>query len=410
MRKAESFERFFPQILREICGKAGWFIMVVGIKDLKKLFAISVVVCCAVFVCSLFLNYNADVAGMRDEITNPQGIVLYDAIVMTGKVVAAVSGGCLLLTSVILLIFYVKNYIDSHGKELGILKALGYSNLEVACHFWVFGLTVLIGSAVGYIGAWLYMPTFYEAQNDRQFFPDMTPRLHPELLCCFIVLPTLFFMGLSILYAYFKMKSPVLYMLREMREFKVGKRFMRSRKREAEDMPFLRDLRKKTLRSRKILVFFVGFSAFCFSAMTQMSMSMDNLASENMAWMMLSIGLILAFMTLLLSLSSVMKANTKTIAMMKVFGYSQKECGKSLLEGYRPVAYAGFVIGSAYQYILLKIMVSVVFADYEGMPEYGFDVKVCILSLALFIIAYEVVIYCYSQMINRLSIRGIMAE
>lgn len=387
--------------------------MVVGIKDLKKLIAISVVVCCAVFICAIFLNYNADIVGIEDEITTPQGMVLYDAMVLTGKVVAAVSGGCLLLTSVILLVFYVKNYIDSHGKELGILKALGYSDLEVAGHFWVFGLSVLAGSVIGYIGAWIYMPDFYEAQNEMHFFPDITPNLHPELIVFFIVLPTLFFMGLSILYAYIKMKSPVLNLLREVWEG-TGKGRDRTRRplygERGSNSTFLQDLRKNTLRSRKILVFFVGFSAFCFASMVQMSMSMDDLASESMAWMMLSIGLLLAFMTLLLSLSSVMKANTKTIAMMKVFGYSRRECSRSLLEGYRPVSYVGFLIGTAYQYILLQIMVSVVFVDYKDMPEYAFDGKACILTLILFIIAYEAVIACYSRMIDRLPIKGIMAE
>ena len=391
---------FFPQIWK------GWVIyMVIGIKDLKKLLAISVVVCCAVFVCALFLNYNIDVAGIRDEITNPQGIVLYDAIVMTGKVVAAVSGGCLVLTAAILLIFYVKNYIDTHGKELGILKALGYSNLKVAGHFWVFGLSVLLGSVVGFIAAWLYMPVFYEQQNKEQFFSEIAPKLHLELILFLIVLPTLFFMGLAILYALFKMKSPVLNLLREVQEFK-----MKIIRKETKDLPFLQDLKKNTLRSRGILVFFVAFSAFCFASMTQMSMSMDDLASETMAWMMISIGLILAFMTLLLSLSSVIKANTKTIAMMKVFGYSRRECSRSLLEGYRPVSYIGFVIGTAYQYILLKMVVTIVFADYADMPEYSFDVKACILSLVIFIIAYEAVIYCYSRRIDKLSIKGVMAE
>jgi len=386
--------------------------MVVGIKDLKKLSAISVVVCCAVFVCALFLNYNADIAGIKGEITNPQGIVMYEAIVLTGKVVAAVSGGCLLLTSVVLLLFYIKNYIDSHGKELGILKALGYSDLEVAGYFWVFGLSVLAGSVAGYMGAWLYMPTFYEVQNDKQFFPDMAPQLHPELICFFIVLPTFFFMGLSVLYAYYKMKSPVLKLLREVQEYRMGRGFLRKagRKGSKADLPFMQDLKRNTLRSRKILVFFAGFSAFCFAAMVQMAMSMDELASESMAWMMLSIGLILAFMTLLLSLSSVMKANTKTIAMMKVFGYSRRECSRSLLGGYRPVACIGYVIGTAYQYILLKLMVSVVFADYEDMPEYGFDVKACVITLAVFIAAYELIIYCYSRRIGRSSVKWIMSE
>ena len=57
----------------------------------------------------------------------------YNAQVSTAKVVCLVSGGCLLLTAIVMLLFYIKHYIDTHKKELGILKALGYSNIKIAC-------------------------------------------------------------------------------------------------------------------------------------------------------------------------------------------------------------------------------------------------------------------------------------
>lgn len=379
--------------------------MVIGIKDTAKLFAISVIACCAVFVCTLFLNYNIDIARIENEITSEQAMVMYEAIVLMGKVVAAVSGGSLVITSVIMLLFHVKNYIDSHGKELGILKALGYSDWKVAKHFWVFGLSVFAGCVPGYIGAFLYLPNFYEAQNKEQLFPEVLPQFHVSLAFCLTVLPTVFFMFLSVFYAYLKMKRPVMNLLREAREGKV-----RVRKNETKDLPFLQNLKKGTLRSKKILVFFVGFSAFCFSAMTQMSMSMDKLASEMFSWMIISIGMILAFMTLLLSLSSVVKANAKTIAMMKVFGYSRKECSGSLLGCYRPVSYIGFAVGTVYQYALLKLTVTIIFAEYEDMPEYGFDVPAMFISLVAFLITYEIILACYSRKIGRLSVKGIMLE
>ncbi len=379
--------------------------MVIGIKDLAKLAAITIVSCCAVFVCSLFLNYNIDIVGIKDEIVTPQGMVMYDAQVATGKVVAGVSGGCLVVTTVIMLIFYVKNYIDTHKKELGILKALGYSKLSVAKHFWVFGISVFIGAGLGYIGALIYMPDFYEVQNAEGLFPQMSPQFHLALAFCLLVLPTVFFMLLAVLYAYFKMKSPAVSLLKEVQ--KVRSKISRN---EGKELPFLSDVRKNTLKSRKILVFFVGFSAFCFSSMTQMSMAMDDLASENFSWIMISIGLILAFMTLLMSLTSVIKANTKTIAMMKVFGYSQKECSSSILGGYRPVSYIGFAIGTAYQYFLLRIMVDVIFADFENMPEYSFDYAALAISFAAFVIAYEFIIYCYARKIGRQSVKSIMLE
>lgn len=379
--------------------------MVIGIKDIRKLFVISIIACCAVFVCSLFINYNMDLTGIEGEIGPGQTRVIYDAQILTGKVTAIITGGCLAATSIVVLLFFIKNFIDTHGKELGILKALGYSNLEVAKHFWSFGLSVLTGCAAGYLGAALYMPAFYEAQNKEKYFPEMMPEFHMSLVFCFILLPAVFFMVLSVFYAYFRMKRPVLHLLKDIRETK-----NKIRKKETENIPFLQDLRKNTLRSRKILVFFIGFSAYCFSAMTQMSMSMKDLASENFAWIMITIGLILAFMILLLSLSSVMRANTKTIAMMKVFGYSKQECSRALLGGYRPVSYVGFVLGTVYQYALLKIVVTVVFADFKGMPEFHFNWKALLVSLPLFLFAYELILALYAKGIEKVSVKEIMLE
>ncbi len=377
--------------------------MIVGIKDVAKLFAITIVICCAAFVCNLFLNYNTDLAAVKDEITSPQALVIYDAQVASGKVVSAVAGGCLVSTSVVMLIFYVKLYIDSHQKELGILKALGYSNFKVSTHFWVFGLSVLLGSLLGFIGASAYMPTFYKIQNAEGFLPEILPKFHPAISICLLVIPALFFMLLAIFYAFIKMKSPVIGLLKEMKPVKT-KKFKTS----AKDLPFLKELKSITLKSHKILVFFIAFSAFCFSAMTQMSMSMDDLSSETFSWMIISIGLILAITTLLMSLTSVIKANTKTIAMMKVFGYSESECARSILGGYRPASYIGFVIGTIYQYGLLRIMVDVVFADYENMPTYSFDFKALAISLVTFIIAYEIITFVYSKKIGKQSVKSVM--
>lgn len=182
--------------------------MIIGIKDLAKLFAITVVVCCAVFVCSLFLNYNLDLTGIQDKITTETGRILYDAQLASGQVVASVSGGCLVVTTVIMLVFYVKNYIDSHGKELGILKALGYSRLRVARHFWVFGISAGIGSVLGCAGAWLYMPAFYEMQNAEGLFPELDPQFHPALSLALLALPAAFFHAFSRMFCVFQDETP----------------------------------------------------------------------------------------------------------------------------------------------------------------------------------------------------------
>ena len=379
--------------------------MIIGIKDALKLIGISIIACCAVFVCTLFLSYNIDIAALKGEITAEVGMTMYQAQVSTGKVVAAVSGGCLAITSVIMLLFYVKNYIDMHGKELGILKALGYSNFKIAKHFWVFGLSVFVGCALGYVSAFLYLPSFYELQNAERLFSEIKVQLHPILAFLLVVVPAISFAALAVVYACFRLKTSVLDLLKEKHEHRA-----KVSKKETKDMPFLKELTRSTVRGRKSLVFFIAFSAFCFSAMVQMSVSMKELSSETMAVMILTIGLILAFVTLFLSLSSVVKGNTKTIAMMRVFGYKHSDCSKAVLGGYRPFAYLGFALGTGYQYALLKIMVTIVFADVGSIPEYNFDFTACAVTLGLFVLTYEIAMYGYSQRIKKLPIKSIMLE
>lgn len=173
---------------------------------------------------------------------------------------------------------------------------------------------------------------------------------------------------------------------------------------------FTEDLKKTTLRSRKALTFFILFASFCFSSMTQMSFRMKELSSEMMGAMMLLIGLTLAFTTMLLAVTAVIQGSTRTIAMMRVFCYSQKECCGAILGGYRPVSYIGFAVGTGYQYVLLRIMVDLIFRDMEGVPAYGFDFPRMLVSLAAFIVVYEILMSVYSGRIRKISIKEIMTE
>ena len=98
------------------------------------------------------------------------------------------------------------------------------------------------------------------------------------------------------------------------------------------------------------------------------------------------------------------------IAMMRVFGYSQKECCRAILGGYRPMSYFGFAVGTVYQSALLRVMVDVVFRDVEGIPVYRFDVPVMSVSLAAFIVVYETLMFVCSGKIRKVSIKEIMLE
>ncbi len=382
--------------------------MLIGIKNASKLIGISIISCCAVLVCTMFLNFYMDIQSIESELTSELAIIFYNAQVLTAKVVCLVSGGCLLITSVVMLMFYIKHYIDTHKKELGILKALGYSNLSVAKHFWVFGSSAFIGTAIGFGGAFLLMPRFYALQNEDQLLPTIAIRFHPAVFLYFVVLPTAGFSLLAIGYAWYKLKKPVLLLLKN--DFQSVRKAKKYKEGPSVKCSFVTDLKRTTLKSKKTLTFFIIFASFCFSAMTQMSFSMKDLSSEMMGAMMLIIGLTLAFTTLFLAITTVINRNTKTIAMMRVFGYSQKECCKAILGGYRPMSYIGFAIGTVYQYVLLRVMVDIVFKDMEGVPAYQFDLPLMLISLAAFITVYEILMFAYSDKIRRISIKDIMME
>lgn len=379
--------------------------MVIGIKDIFKMLGIVIISACAVFVCTLFLNYNQDLKGIEDLIQTNIMQQFYDALLMTGKVVCSLSGGCLLLTSVVMLCFYIKHYIDTHRKELGILKALGYSNLRIASGFWVFGLNIFLGTALGYAGAYSIMPYFYSVQNkDHALLEEVTLHFHFSIMFYLVILPTIIFAIISVCYGYFKLGMPVLELLK-------GKTILKIRTGKKDtDLPFLKDLRKNTVRQRRTLVFFIAFASFCYSAMLQMSVGMEELASIMMSVIILLIGILLAFVTLFLAVTTIVRSNTKTMAMMRVFGYSTQECSKAILSGYRPAAYIGFAIGTVYQYTLLKIMVSVVFKDVENVPDYNFDVWAFIITLVSFVILYELIMYWYARKMSKVSIKEIMLD
>lgn len=74
------------------------------------------------------------------------------------------------------------------------------------------------------------------------------------------------------------------------------------------------------------------------------------------------------------------------------------------------MSYIGFIIGTAYQYALLRIMVDIVFKDIEGVPIYKFDFPVMFISLLVFTIIYEIVMYGYSEKIKKISVKEIMLE
>jgi len=384
--------------------------MIIHPKNAAKLLGIFIMCFCAVFICTMFLNSNIDMARIQDQISDPDEIFLYETVLSSGRMTSAVTGGALALTTVVMLLFYVKHYIDTHKSELGILKALGYSSWKIASSFWVFGLSVLVGAAVGFGSAFALMPAFYREMRSGTILPEPPLHFNPILVVLLVILPAIAFSVLAILYSYVKLKSPALELIRG-RSNKLARKVKRSGKRN-KDIAFLRELKQSTVRSRFSLVFFIWLASFIFSNNMIMSFSMSVLgAADMMAALMMGTGIVLTFTTLIISVATVVKGNSKTIAILRVFGYSDRECAVAILNGYRPVTYFGFAIGAAYQHGLMLLMINLFFDnEMQAMPDYSFNVGICVIMFISFVILYEMFMLAYSKKIKQIPLKEVMQE
>ena len=383
--------------------------MVVSVKDSVKLAGISVICFCAVFVCTFFINYCVDAAAVADSVTQEIS-ALYQGQLATAKFSCALSGGCLSLIAFVMLVFYIKLYIDGHGRQLGILKAMGYKNGEIALKFWVFGFSVLIGSAFGCGAGYAAMPMIYSQMTVEGL--TIPVKFHFWLPIVMIALPTLVFSALSCGYALLALRRDVGSMLKGEIKTKtvVRKRSAAQVNADKSEKPraFLLDMGIKTLSSKKMLVFFIALAAFCFSAMVQMGGAMYDLNAGAMGPIILAIGLVLAVTVMLIAFTALFNANTKNLAIMKAFGYSARECAVTIFTGYIPFAFIGFGVGTAYQYAILRVMVDLFFEEYSLI--FDFDVAIFFITLAAFTVFYAAVMLFYFLKIKQISVKAVMAE
>ena len=378
-----------------------------SIKDLYRLVVVSVISFCAVFVTNLFLNFYLDISLLDQTNWLPEIQAAYDAQVAISWLIASISGAVLSLTSMLLLFFYIRQFIDQHKPELGILKAMGYKNWEITRKFWIFSLPVGLGTGVGYLSSFVMMPHFYQLRNQSGVLPEITIMQHWSLFLFLVVLPTLAFTALAVLCASYYLRLPALDLLkRASSSQKSPKR--KATKKIRKDRPFLKDFSASLLWSRKLLIFFVIFGSMCFSAMIQLSFGMKELTDETIQIMMMSIGTVLSVAILYLSLGVLLQENQETLAIMKVFGYSRNECHKSLFAPYRFLAFLGFVLGTGYQYGIMQLLLRLMEKSIAQKVEYDFDFGVCLITLLVFTLVYESFIYLSSRKIDQLTIKQVM--
>ena len=374
--------------------------MIISLKDGLKFTGVSIVCFCAVFVCTFFLNYYIDILPLKDGI-GEEFMPLYTAQLATAKITCSLAGGFLSVIAVIMLIFYIRMFIDNHRTAIGTCKAMGYSSHSIAKSFTVFGISVFVGCGLGFSVGWACMNTIYKSLT-IEGLPEIIPSFHIILLICTVFVPTAVFSLIAYLYAVISLRRPTLELMTgESKRIKTIKLMRKDKER-----PFLKELCLSTLKSKKMLVFFVAFSCFCFSAMVQMGLAMEDLVDGTMGWIILLIGLVLAVVSMFMAMTSLVANNRRNIALMKAMGFAKKECFIAIFAGFIPFAVLGFGVGTVYQYGLLKIMVNLIFKDVGEVPGYFFNIPVFFITLALFAVCYSAVFAFYLHKSNKATIKS----
>ena len=380
--------------------------MIVQLKDLRKAIAVVIVSFCAVFITTLFSNLYLDLKGLDITEFNIMQKKFYDAQLIVSKFVVIITGTVLSISAAVMLIFYIKQFIDDSKHKIGILKAQGYSNNFIASKFSVFGFLVFLGSSLGYGSSHLFMPKFYESRNTDNILSELTMNFHPQLLLIMVILPSLLFLVISIVYVLFNLNVPTINLLKQINS--TNKKIRRRRFKQYKN--FFKELRATVLFSNKTLLFFVIFAALSFSSMIQMAFGMRDFVDGTIRIMMMVIGVILSLSILLISLEVIANSNIKNISILNIMGFSKSECSKIVLSGYRVVAYIGFAVGTVYQYFLIRTLLKVLSKKLDSETTYNFDLISVIGSFIAFVLIYEIFILYYSNKIKDLNVKKIMME
>jgi predicted lysophospholipase L1 biosynthesis ABC-type transport system permease subunit len=364
----------------------------------------------AVFICSIFFNYSFDLKAIGHLIDTPQAQAVYDAQIMQSNVTMASAGGMLGAVTMLVLLFSIGHFIQESGAELGVLKALGYSDSRLSLSFAKFGLSILIASALAYGAAAIFAQSFYNAMDGEGILPELVKfRFRWQTPLAFVVAPAILFSAVSVLYAKLSLRKKPLDLIHGARKTKISKLTAKLQNR-ASDNNFLRGLRRNMLFSNLVLIFFIGFAAFGFAAQNQMAFMMYEATGGNlfMPTVFIGFGLMLGFVTLLLALTFITKKNSKYLAMLKAYGYTDRECGRAMFGGYRVVTYIGFAIGTVYQYFFMKFMIGIFASAYDDVPEVKFSVLGFFVVLGAFLIVYELIMLFYKKKIAKIPLREIM--
>lgn len=129
-----------------------------------------------------------------------------------------------------------------------------------------------------------------------------------------------------------------------------------------------------------------------------------------LSFLFITIGLALSIFTISIVMKIIISSNRKYLSMMKAFGYTNAECNRIVLSGFRIIAYIGFIIGTLYALVLTKFLFDLLAKSSTVAIPMTPDSKGIALSLVIFAVSYEVIMLLYKKSMNAVSLQEVMMK
>lgn len=249
----------------------------ITLRDVMKSVENILIVMCAVFVCTVFLNYRLDLLASGGAALDPVTAAIYDGKVGMSTMMILLCAGVLGSLAALMLVFSVGRFVEKNKASMGVLKALGYGRAAIALRFAKFGLCIFVGAAAGCALGYAFSPLMYSIMNEDLFEFALT--FHYEIILFLVVLPTALFSLIAVAAALVKLRKPPLAMISGEKAGKYGA-VNAAWQRKVSSAEFPKVLRRSMLLSSLLLIFFVGFASFAFSAQLQIAFVVRDLGSD----------------------------------------------------------------------------------------------------------------------------------
>jgi putative ABC transport system permease protein len=103
----------------------------------------------------------------------------------------------------ILLVIFMKRYIDKNKNDINTLHALGYTNFEISKSLMVFPLIVSMFTLIGYLIGLLTSITMFDIYSAKYLFPKADFTLYLDIFVYGVVIPAIVLLMFNYFYIYF---------------------------------------------------------------------------------------------------------------------------------------------------------------------------------------------------------------